>query len=406
MRAFRFALAAVLLTAAGCAPFGEGGPGKAPSTEAKLVFKRVGFDAMAQWPSDNLSPAFEAFHRSCEVIVKRVPSDPMGGVPEYGTVEDWVAACESARNAKSGNQAELARFFEAWFQPVQVFNGDDPVGLYTGYYEPELNGSRKRSPKFHTPLYLRPTDLVQVELGAFRPNLKGERIAGKVAEGKLVPYATRADIVSGALSASTSRPLVYVDDAVAAFFLQIQGSGRVKLNSGETIRAAFDGQNGHSYTAIGRVLVDRGEIDRSQLSMQSIRSWLDANPEKSAALMNENASYVFFKELPIDDPSKGADGAHGVPLIAEASLAVDLKYHALGAPIWIDAKAPAADATQEDGVLRKLYVAQDTGGAIRGPIRGDIYWGVGREAESIAGRMAHKGRMFVLLPKAVSARLN
>ena len=406
MRALRFVFAALLLTAAGCSPLGEVGPGKTPSAEVKLVFKRTVFGGLEQWPGDRLLPALDAFKASCAVILKRTVSDPMGGVAEYGSVGDWVPACEAARRQSTQSEAAAAKFFETWFEPVQVFNGEESIGLFTGYYEPELNGSRKQSRKFHTPLYAKPTDLVQVDLGVFRANLKGERIAGKVIDGKLVPYASRAEIVSGRSGAAITKPLVFVDDAVAAFFLQIQGSGRVRLDTGDTIRAAFDGQNGHSYTAIGRVLVDRGEIQRSQLSMQTIRIWLDSNPEKAAALMNENASYVFFKELPIDDPSKGADGAQGVALTAQASLAVDLKYHALGALMWVDAKAPSADSSNEDSGLHRLFVAQDTGGAIRGPVRGDVYWGVGREAESIAGRMAHKGRLHVLLPKPVSARLN
>jgi membrane-bound lytic murein transglycosylase A len=297
------------------------------------------------------------------------------------------------------------RFFEAWFQPAQASNRREPVGLFTGYYEPELNGSRTRTKTFDVPLYTRPSDLISVDLGAFRPTLKGERIAGRLDGGKLVPYATRGEIVTAGLGGRSSA-IVYVDDAAAAFFLHVQGSGRVKLPDGKIVRVAYDGQNGHLYTAIGRVLVDRGEIAREQLSMQSIRAWLKAHPAEAESLMNENASFVFFKEMPIADPALGADGAQGVPLTPEASLAVDLRFHGLGAPMWIDANAPADDAKNPDVAFRRLVVAQDTGGAIRGPVRGDVYWGANARAESVAGRMAHKGKLFVLLPKAAAARLN
>jgi membrane-bound lytic murein transglycosylase A len=204
-----------------------------------------------------------------------------------------------------------------------------------------------------------------------------------------MPYETRAQIVSSGLG-ERSAVVAYVDDAAAAFFLHVQGSGRVTFANGEVVRVAYDGQNGHPYTAVGRVLVERGEIAREQLSMQNISAWLKANPGKAEALMNENPSYVFFKEQ---------------PLTAEASLAVDLRFHGLGAPMWVDGSAPADDAAAGDVAFRCLLVAQDTGGAIRGPVRGDVYWGSSARAEGIAGRMAHKGQLYVLLPKAVAARL-
>lgn len=403
MRAVRAAGAALLLVAAACAPFDDLGRDKTSAPDL-LVLKRTSFSVLADWTSSDVRPALQAFQRSCVKLKARADTQGFGGVPAYGTVGDWRLACSSALQAEVQSADAARGFFETWFVPAQAFNGDEERGLYTGYYEPELEGSRKRSARFNVALHARPSDLVQVDLGAFRPALKGERVAGRVQDGKLVPYATRAQIVSSGLPGTSA--IAFVDDAAAAFFLHIQGSGRVQLESGEVIRAAYDGQNGHPYTAVGRVLVDRGEIARDKLSMQSIRAWLDAHPGKAEALMNENPSYVFFKELPIADPVMGAEGAQGVALMPEASLAVDLKFHALGAPVWIDATSPAADEGAADDVLRLLVVAQDTGGAIRGPVRGDVYWGFGARAESIAGRMAHRGRMFVLLPKSAAQRLN
>ncbi|MEQ1753556.1 MAG: murein transglycosylase A [Micropepsaceae bacterium] len=404
MRALRIAISALLVSVSACVPFGNVGR-EEPAAEDRLVLAVSGFDRLSDWPGQSPQFAFQAFQRSCATLSSRRATDAFGGDAVYGTVGDWKPACQTAMQISANDKVTAQHFFETWFVPAQVRNQSEPSGLFTGYYEPELDGSRKASRRFRVPLYARPADLVQVDLGAFRPALKGERIAGRVSDGKLVPYATRAQIVDGTLGPK-GQPIVYVDDAVAAFFLQIQGSGRIKLDNGETIRAAFDGQNGFPYTAIGRTLVSRGEIPRENLSMQSIRTWLQTNPTKADALMNENASYVFFKEQPIADASLGASGAQGVPLTAEASLAVDMKFHALGAPLWIEAKSPAEDANEEDAQLRKLVIAQDTGGAIRGPVRGDIYWGVGSKAENIAGRMAHKGTMFVLLPKVLAQHLN
>lgn len=405
MRALRFATISLLLAVSACMPFGQVGQQGSTHADDKLAWKRSTFAELPGWSAGDPLKAYRAFRASCGPITAKADTDPVGSDASYGKAGEWHLPCHTALQIDALSAAEARQFFETWFQPVQVLNRDEAVGLFTGYYEPELNGSRKRSSKFNVPLYARPSDLVQVDLGAFRPTLKGERVAGRVDNGKLVPYATRADIASGAIGGVT-RPIVFVDSAVDAFFLEVQGSGRVRLDDGTMIRAAFDGQNGHPYTAIGRVLVDRGEIERGKLSMQTIRSWLAANPDKAQALMNENASFVFFKEQPIADPSVGANGSQGVALTPEGSVAVDLKFHALGAPVWIDAKAPAEDPSKEDEVFQRLFVMQDTGGAIRGPVRADVYWGAGHVAESVAGRMAHKGRMYVLLPKSVAARLN
>jgi membrane-bound lytic murein transglycosylase A len=405
MLVLRFGLlAAILLGIAACSHFGappDGG--KAPP--ARLRLKVSDYSALAGWSTGARAPALAAFQLSCRVITTRDPDDAFGGDPAYGQVGDWLAACRAALAADATREAAAGEFFEQWFQPVQAFNDAEARGLFTGYYEPELDGSLQRSSRFRHPLYGRPQDLVEVDLGQFRPALKGERLSGRVVGGRLVPYASRQDIVGRGLE-PVAVPVVYVDDAVAAFFLQIQGSGRIRLDSGEIIRAAYDGQNGHPYTAIGKVLVDQGAIPRDGLSMQSIRDWLVRNPDRADEVMNQNASYVFFKKLPIGDPARGANGAQGVPLTPSASLAVDLKFHGLGAPMWVEAGAPDATPGADDRPLRQLFIAQDTGGAIRGPVRGDVYWGSGREAESVAGRMAHKGVLHVLLPKPLAARID
>jgi len=401
MRTSQAASAALLILAvAACAPL-TGTVGEKPADE--LALERAGFGKLEGWATTDLKSAFAALVASCKRLVQRNDGDGFGGVAAYGTVGEWRAPCTAALQAGAVSDDGARRFFEAWFEPAIASNRGEEVGLFTGYYEPELNGSRAAGGKFQTPLHTRPGDLVSVDLAQFRPSLKGERIAGRVDSGRLVPYATRGQIIGGALG-GRSNVIAYVDDATDAFFLQVQGSGRVRFANGEVIRVAYDGQNGHPYTGIGRVLVDRGEMRREDMSMQNIRTWLAANPAKAQALMNENASYVFFKEQPIADPSMGAEGAQSVPLTPEASLAVDLRFHGLGAPMWVDATAPAESGGNV--AFRRLLVAQDTGGAIRGPVRGDVYWGAGSRAAEIAGRMAHRGRLYVLLPKPVAARLN
>jgi membrane-bound lytic murein transglycosylase A len=390
--------AAAILLAAACAPL-DGPTGEKTSTPDELVLRRASFATFDGWQAADLKAALVAFNRSCGKLSARGDADAFGGGAAYGTVGEWRGACNAAQGARDARQ-----FFEAWFEPALASNRGEEIGLFTGYYEPELNGSRTAGGRFRTPLHTRPTDLVMADLGAFRPALKGERVAGRVEKGQLVPYMTRGQIVAGGLD-GRAPVIAYADDAAGVFFLHVQGSGRVKFANGEVVRVAYDGQNGHPYTAIGRILIERGEVRREDMSMQRIRSWLDANPSKAAQLMNENASYVFFKEQALADPSLGAEGAQGVALTAEASLAVDLKFHALGAPMWIEANAPS-DAVGQSVPLRRLMIAQDTGGAIRGPVRGDVYWGAGARAENVAGRMAHKGRLFVLLPKSVAARLN
>jgi membrane-bound lytic murein transglycosylase A len=222
-----------------------------------------------------------------------------------------------------------------------------------------------------------------VDLGRFRPAWRGERIAGRVDKGNLVPYSSRAEIEQGALS-GRGLELAWAADTIETFFLQIQGSGRVRLADGGELRVGYDGQNGHPYVALGRVLIDRGLLPREQVTMQSIKAYLRAHPDEAAALMRENPSYVFFRELSGDGPV----GAQGVALTPGRSLAVDRAFVPLGAPVWLVA---------ED--IARLLVAQDTGGAIRGPVRGDLFWGHGAEAEARAGAMKARGRAWLLLPR-------
>lgn len=384
---------ALALLAAACVPKT---PPAEPSPEPeKLVLSRVAFEALPGWTEDRQAEALPALLKSCSRLTSRADSEKIGPEGLAGTVKDWRSLCEEAVRLPPSDAARARRFFETSFVPFAAANNAAPSGLFTGYYEPELKGSRTRSARFAAPLLKRPPDLVAVELGDFRADWRGQRIAGRVVQGRLKPFEKRAEIEAGALSGK-GLELLWAEDPIAVFFLQIQGSGRVVLPDGKIVRVGFDGQNGQAYVPVGRVLANRGDLPRDGVSMQSIAAWMRAHPDRAQALMNENPSYVFFREVPGDGPI----GSQGVALTPGRSLAVDAKFLALGLPVWVD----AVDEGNGGITLRRLTIAQDTGGAIRGPVRGDVFWGAGSEAEERAGRMRARGRYYILLPAAVAAR--
>lgn len=363
----------------------------APTKPGPLRLTPISFAGIAGWRDRDPSAALAAFRRSCDVLKKKNPGASMGGAGYAGHVSDWLSACAAApANAMSANEARS--FFERWFQPAQVSMGNTKKGLFTGYYEPELHAARTQYGRYQTPIYGVPTDLVDVDLGLFRPEWKGEKIAGYVKGNSLVPYATRAQIDENGIPAAPV--LFYADDPVGVFFLHIQGSGRVVLDNGTIVRAAYAAQNGQPYTAIGRTLIAQGALTKQSVSMQSIRAWLKQNPKNARKLMETDRSFVFFREEPIGDSGLGSAGSEGVPLTPGASMAVDLRLHPLGVPFFVTAPE-----------FNRLLIAQDTGGAIRGPVRADVFWGFGQSAEDIAGHMKSQGMLYVLLPKNLAAKL-
>jgi len=317
---------------------------------------------------------------SCQTLIRR---------------NEWKNVCTAARQINADDEGAIRSFFESGFTPYKVFNPDGTdTGLVTGYYEPLLRGSRKRGGPYQTPLYKAPDDLLTIDLASVYPDLKNMRLRGRVVGNKVVPYLSRAEMLqSGALN---GKELVWVDDPVEAFFLQVQGSGRVQLNdTQETVRLAYADQNGYPYKSIGRYLVDKGEMTLSQASAQGIKAWVSANPSRQNELLNVNPSYIFFKEEKITDPSKGPKGAMGLPLTGLRSIAVDPQHIPLGAPVFLATTQPNSEAT-----LQRLVLAQDTGGAIRGAVRADYFWGFGYEAGEKAGGMKQRGMMWVLLPNS------
>ena len=359
-------------------------PVATPAPAAGPVLRPVAFSAMPGWDRDDLRDAWPAFITSCDVMVRRAA---------------WKEPCTVARTVDGSNDRAIRTFFEAFFVPNQVFNPDGTDnGLITGYYEPLLHGARKRGGPYQTPLHRAPDDLLTVDLGSVYPELKNMRLRGKLVGNKVVPYPARAELTQA--SALAGSEIVWVDDPIDAFFLQVQGSGRVQIaDSKETVRIAYADQNGHPYRSIGRYLVDKGELTMDQASAQGIKAWLVANPKRQQELLNANPGYVFFKEEKLTDPRKGPKGALGVPLTPQRSVAVDPNFIPLGAPVFLSTTQPGS-ATP----LQRMMVAQDTGGAIKNAVRADYFWGFGAEAGEKAGRMKQRGMLWVLLPKLESSQ--
>ncbi len=386
-----------------------------PEAAAVAVYgPPVEVGALPGWAGDDVSEASPALLRSCDRLLAQPADRPLKPVELGGTPGDWRPLCGALRGlGDAAGEEEVRAAIERELVAVPLSRADAPdaggrpgdgaswarrIGLFTGYFEPLLHGSRRRSERYSVPLYTQPSDLVMVDLGRFRDDLRGRRVAGRVRGRSLEPYDDREAIASGSL-AGRGLELIWVDDAIDAFFLHIQGSGRVELDDGSIFRVGYAAQNGHPYHAIGRTLVDWGELTLDEVSLQSIDAWLRTHPDRAGEVMATNDSYVFFRRI----RGEGPIGAQGVALTPERSLAVDRQHVPLGVPVWLDAMTPAAAPETPDERRQWLLVAQDTGGAIRGSVRGDVFWGAGERARAIAGRMAHRGRYWVLVPRGLAA---
>jgi len=322
--------------------------------------------------------ALTAFRVSCPSLQRR--TDQSG----LTTGAEWAPACLAANAA-----TDAKAFFATQFETVRVATGQ---AFATGYYEPEIAGSRNRDAANLVPVYAKPADLVELDLGQFSEALKNKTIRGRIAGGTFVPYFDRTEIEEGALAGRVPE-IAWAADPVEFFFLQVQGSGRLRLPDGSVMRIGYAGQNGREYVGIGALMRDRGLVGPGQLSMQGIMAWLRAHPEEGRAIMRENKSWVFFREI----TGAGPVGALGVAVAARATVATDPAFVPLGAPVWLDLDRPEADG---------LWVAQDTGGAIKGANRFDTFWGAGDEARRIAGGMSGRGTALILVPRGTLARLN
>lgn len=351
-------------------------PSKTPPT-AMPWLKPAAFADLPGWQDDDPSAAWPALLNSCKGLKGQAA---------------WTKTCQAAGQIGPSDAERMRQFFETHFQPYQVQQAEGGnEGLITGYYEPLLRGSRSFGGNYIYPLYAAPDDLLVVDLSSLYPELKNLRLRGRLQGKRVVPYFSRAEIEAGG-GPARGKELLWVDDPIDLFFLQIQGSGRVQLENGETVRVGYADQNGHPYKSIGKWLVDQGELTLDKASMQGIKDWARRNPAKLATLLNTNPSYVFFRELP--NNLSGPLGALGVPLSAERSVAIDPRAIPLGAPVWLATTRPNSPEP-----LNRLMLAQDTGGAIRGNVRADFFWGFGEAAGQLAGTMKQKGRIWVFLPR-------
>jgi membrane-bound lytic murein transglycosylase A len=351
-------------------------PPSAPAASARYL--PATWTELPAWPGEQLLATWPAWLQSCT----RLQARPA-----------WQETCAAASALAPENDATVQAFYERHFQPWRIEAGDDrDTGLVTGYYEALLTGSLSPGAG-RVPLYGVPDDMLTLDIDELYPDLKGMRLRGRLEGRTVLPYWSRAEIDSGK-GVTPDKILAWADDPLDAFFLQIQGSGRVQLEDGRLLRLGYADQNGHPYRAIGKWLVEQGQLPIEQVSMQSIRAWAQAHPERVPELLEANPSYVFFRLLP--DEGGGPIGALNVPLTAAASIAVDPKFVPLGSPVYLATTRP--DTGQP---LQRLVQAQDTGGAIRGAVRADFFWGYGPGAAALAGQMKQPGRMWLLWPKAL-----
>lgn len=382
----------LLLPLIGCAV--APAPPPAPTAPGDhLALAPADYAALDGWAEEDFKDAAAALAKSCAVIVELPADRPVGRDGVGGEAGDWLGPCGALRELDAADAKSVRAYFETWFRP---FRAGAPGGksLFTGYYEAEVHGSLAPEGKYRVPVYARPDDLVALDLGPFESDLAGKRIWGRIEGGRLVPYWTRAEIEKGALGAH-AKPLLWLDDAVDAHILSIQGSGRAILPDGGTMRIGFDGTNGRAFLGLSRILIDAGKIPATAATMPEVRDWLRAHPAEAAALMDRNPRYTFYRIVTGDGPI----GAEGVALTPLRSLAVDPHFVPLGVPLWLETHAPDGRA------LRRLMIAQDAGAAIKGPVRGDVFWGAGETAFQEAGRMSSPGTMYLLLPRRRSAQV-
>ena len=356
------------------------------------------FADLPGWDQEHWSALLPALLKSCARLMILPPDSAVGIDGRAGTVQDWQGPCGAARNLPAGDDQAARLYWESWFSPWLATDNNQPKGIFTGYYEPEVSGSKQRHDGFNIPIYGKPNDLISFDLAHIRPDLAqkvgNDILAGRlIGNGRLDAYPNRSEIESNGLG-DKAQVLVWLDDPVAAHILHIQGSGRVRLDDGSVSRLTVAATNGQRFVGLGRILADHGKVEAGA-TMPAIRDWLKANPVEAVPLMRENPRYIFYREIQGDGPI----GAQGVALTAERSMAVDTRFIPLGVPVWLDSSDGAGKP------LQRLMIAQDTGAAIKGPVRGDVFWGTGEAAFQQAGRMKSSGQLWLLLPLEQTPRM-
>ncbi|BCA96294.1 membrane-bound lytic murein transglycosylase A [Legionella antarctica] len=366
----------------------------------KPTFRQVSFNQLPGWERAELKKSLLTFQASCRAFIKQNPERVVGTDKIDLQVKDWQPACRVALDTNPVIEKSAKQFFQKWFAPVEFYDNKPVKGLFTGYYMPLIKGSYTKSAEFNVPIYEKPSNLVNVDLGSFIPDLKNRKIVGRISENKLLPFYTREQINKGAIK-NTARALVWINSPVDRLFLEIQGSGIIEFEDGKRIYVGYDAQNGAPYTPIAGVLIKKGVMTKHNASMQGIKSYFKAHPQEMDEVINQNKSFVFFRRLNLD----AAFGSQGVALTPGYSLAIDREWVPMGAPLWLSTTRPDSKNPGTNKPMQRLMVAQDTGGAIRGKVRGDVFWGGGDKATLIAGHMKNEGRYWLLLPRHALSRL-
>jgi membrane-bound lytic murein transglycosylase A len=365
--------------------------------QVKITLKSVTFADLPGWGSEDIHNSLIAFQASCRTFLRHSPSKSVGSESVNLIAKDWHAVCIKALAFKNnvGNE-DIRHFFEMSFTPMKYVDKNTLRGLFTGYYMPLLRGSLHKTNEFQVPIYGVPSNLITIDLSLFDSKLKNRRIFGRLKGRYLIPFYTREEINNGVIK-EDAPVIAWINDWVDRSFLEIQGSGVIELDNHQQLVINYAAENGAPYTSIAKVLIDLGLMSKDNASMQRIRKYLIAHFEDLHYILNKNKSFVFFEVV----AQNQALGSQGVPLTPGYSLAVDKKWVPLGAPIWLSTQQPQYHSKIQVK-LERLMIAQDTGGAIKGPVRGDVYWGTGEKATSIAGRMKSPGYYWLLLPKNIA----
>jgi membrane-bound lytic murein transglycosylase A len=363
-----------------------------PADLVPMTFGALDYSALPEWAETDVGAARRAMVRSCASVQRRAPASFMSNIATYsGRVSDWAGVCTAASNNSLDDRTYWESNFQAW--SISVPTG--APGRLTGYYEPIMEARRSRDDVHSEPIQGRPADLLEIDMGAFDPALRARSFVGRIEGNKVVPYPPRAQI-----NADTAPVLAWGEPA-EVLSLQVQGSGRLQFEDGTQLRASFVAHNGQRFGSNAQELIRRGYLPANGASLDALKNWFKtASPQEAREVLNANPRTVFFRLQPITDNNAGPNGGQSIPLEPNGSMAVDTAYHAYGVPIFVAADAPRV-ALSVDKTLRRLLIAQDTGGAIKGPLRGDLYWGTGPEAGLRAGRMNHDTRFWVLLPKGL-----
>lgn len=358
-----------------------------------IQVKSATFSDLPGWQSSRALSSLHTFQVSCRQFLHMKPHYSVGNTWFGLEAQDWQPICKAAIALQTDSESKAKAFFETWFQPMEFSNNQSITGLFTGYYLPAVQASLTQTREYSVPIYGVPDNLLRFNIHDFDRNSPSRLMFGRLDNTHIVPFYSRADIDQGAI-AHHARVLAYLRNPIDRLFIEIQGSAVLVLPDGSQLNLGYAGKNGLPYTAIGRVLIERHILSASQVSIQSIRAYLETHPDEQNEIIQQNRSFVFFKIL----SQKGALGTLGIPLTQGYSLAVDPDWVPLGMPVWLSTTYPDPYSNQQHP-FHRLMIAQDTGGAIKGTVRGDVFWGKGNEAAAIAGKMKSQGRYWLLVPK-------